>query len=250
MDQKKEIKKTNDQIINSFSTELQTKVKTSISIIEEAVARYGYEGLSLSYNGGKDCLIILDLIHSIATGILPTNLTNPEKLKEIVLFYLRDEDDFEEIDEFVNTSLRSYDFRNYTKFATNSLKQGLIYILKEYPKLQGIFLGTRTADLKGRKQPIFAPTNGDWPESIRISPIMEWNYSDIWDYLLTKKVSYCELYDQGYTSLGLKSQTKQNPLLKQKNGEFLPAWVLSQKSSERDGRILSLSNSSTSTQIH
>ncbi|KAJ3450131.1 fad synthase [Anaeramoeba flamelloides] len=244
-----QIKIVNDnKIIKSFSVGIQKKLKTSISIIEEAVTRYGYDGLSLSYNGGKDCLIILDIIHSMATGLLPTKLRTPEKLKDILLFYLHDEDDFEEMKQFVESSLNQYGFRNYTKFTTNSLKEGLIHILKENPKVQGIFLGTRVVDLKGRNQPIFAPTNGNWPKSIRISPVMEWEYSDVWGYLTTKKVGYCKLYDNGYTSLGLKSQTKKNPLLRQKNGEYLPAHVLTHKLSEREGRYLPLSDSPISSQ--
>ncbi|KAJ6238198.1 fad synthase [Anaeramoeba flamelloides] len=222
---------------------LHTKLSKSVSIIEEAVTRYGYEGLSLSYNGGKDCLIILDLLHSIATGKIPTNLTNPEKLKEIFVFYLHNEDDFEEMEQFVETSINRYGFLNYKKLTTNSLKRGFIQILKNNPSRKAIFIGTRVADLKGRKQEIFAPTDGDWPEAMRISPIMQWHYSNVWEYIRQNQVKYCVLYDMGYTSLGLKSQTKPNPKLKKNNnGGFFPAWKLSEKSLEREGRYVTNSN--------
>ncbi|KAJ3437715.1 fad synthase [Anaeramoeba flamelloides] len=227
----------------SKRNDLQTKTSNSVSIIEEAVTRYGYEGLSLSYNGGKDCLTILDLLHSIATGKIPTKLPDKEKLKEIFVFYLHNEDDFEEMEQFVETSLNRYGFFNYKKVTTNSLKRGFVQILKNNPSRKAILLGTRVADLKGRKQAIFAPTDGDWPEAIRISPIMQWHYSNVWEYIRKNQVKYCLLYDKGYTSLGLKSQTKPNPLLKKKNnGGFLPAWKLSEKSFEREGRYVSNSN--------
>ncbi|KAJ3423431.1 fad synthase [Anaeramoeba flamelloides] len=222
--------------------DLQTKIKESVRIIEEAVTRFGYEGLALSYNGGKDCLTILDLINSVATGKIPSRLINPEKLKEIFVFYLHNEGDFEEMNQFVEKSLSEYGFQNYTKLTINSLQQGLIHILKKHPTRKGIILGTRVADLNGKKQPVFAPTDGNWPEAIRISPIMQWNYSDVWEYIQKNQVKYCVLYDKGFTSLGLKSQTKPNPLLKQKNGEFLPAWKLPENSSEREGRYVTNSN--------
>ncbi|KAJ3442898.1 fad synthase [Anaeramoeba flamelloides] len=222
--------------------DLQTKIKESVRIVEEAVTRFGYKGLALSYNGGKDCLTILDLLHSIATGKTASRLTNPEKLKEIFVFYLHNEGDFEEMNQFVEKSLNRYGFQNYIKLTINSLKQGLINILKNNPTRKGIILGTRFADLNGKKQPVFAPTDDNWPEAIRISPIMQWNYSDVWGYIQKNQVKYCVLYDKGFTSLGLKSLTKPNPLLKQKNGEFLPAWKLPENSSEREGRYVTNSN--------
>lgn len=56
-------------------------------------------------------------------------------------------------------------------------------------------------------------TDGTWPKLMRINPIIDWYYMDVWNYLLAKKVPYCKLYDQGYTSLGNKKNTKPNKAL-------------------------------------
>lgn len=84
-------------------------------------------------------------------------------------------------------------------------------------------------------------TDPGWPQVMRVSPILDWKYSDIWDFLLKSKVSYCELYDRGYTSLGSKTNTVPNPALKYiekgtKEEKYLPAWQLKDESKERCGR--------------
>jgi FAD synthetase len=83
----------------------------------------------------------------------------------------------------------------------------------------------------------FSPTDADWPSTMRINPILDWNYGDVWNYLLLYKVPYCSLYDQGYTSLGNNSNTSKNPSLKTADGSYLPAYLLKDYSEERKGRI-------------
>lgn len=84
-------------------------------------------------------------------------------------------------------------------------------------------------------------TDPHWPQIMRVSPILNWHYSDIWDYLLFYKVPYCKLYDEGYTSLGNALNTKRNPYLAQNSFEsdqetFLPAYKLLNEEKERFGR--------------
>lgn len=84
-------------------------------------------------------------------------------------------------------------------------------------------------------------TDPSWPQVVRVSPLLEWRFTDIWDYLLFYKVPYCKLYDLGYTSLGNASNTVKNPSLlcydvKSGQNVYLPAYKMLNEAEERNGR--------------
>ena len=72
---------------------------------------------------------------------------------------------------------------------------------------------------------------------MRIHPVIEWRYAEIWAFLRHLGIEYCRLYDQGYTSLGGLSNTDKNPALWSEEGnEFRPAFELTDDELERSGR--------------
>ena len=69
---------------------------------------------------------------------------------------------------------------------------------------------------------------------MRVFPILDWSYSDVWAFL--KNYAYCELYDQGYTSLGEIHNSQKNPHLEKEDGTFSPAYALKNDDYERYSR--------------
>lgn len=125
-----------------------------------------------------------------------------------------------------------------------SIKEGLA-LLKSIFNLQVVILGTRADDPDGRWQrsPV-EPTSSGWPELIRVCPVFQWSYHDIWGIIRDRQLPFCPLYKEGYTSIGGMSITSKNENLAirmDRNGEMVvvgyrPAWALSDGSKERDGR--------------
>lgn len=112
-------------------------------------------------------------------------------------------------------------------------------LLKETTDIQGIFMGVRHGDPHSAHLEHFSATSAGWPAFLRINPIINWKYSQIWQLLLGLGWRYCELYDQGFTSLGEKHNTLPNPHLWRVDGTYAPASLLQDGSFERCGRQVS-----------
>lgn len=70
-----------------------------------------------------------------------------------------------------------------------------------------------------------APTDPSWPQVLRVHPVLDWSYAEVWDFLRELDVPTCVLYDEGYTSLGSTHNTLRNPLLRNEDGSYKPAWM-------------------------
>eukprot|EP00826_Nyctotherus_ovalis_P031459 TRINITY_DN2514_c0_g1_i16.p1 TRINITY_DN2514_c0_g1~~TRINITY_DN2514_c0_g1_i16.p1 ORF type:complete len:136 (-),score=23.12 TRINITY_DN2514_c0_g1_i16:61-468(-) len=94
-----------------------------------------------------------------------------------------------------------------------------------------------TSNDKSEKK-VYAMTTGKYPTMLRINPILNWKFGEVWNFFKSYKCQYCSLYDKGYTSIGTKDNTLPNPvLLVEATGEYLPAYMLMDESKERAGRI-------------
>ncbi|CBY43642.1 unnamed protein product [Oikopleura dioica] len=214
-------------------SQLGEKVRKAMDVIEEAIEKYG-DGLSLAFNGGKDCTVLLHLYFAA----LKKNKSS-SRIKSIYIESDKSEM-FEEMDEFLEISHKRYDV---DVISTNGeIKEALFKIKRSNPSIGAIIMGTRFDDPHGKYLKDFSPTDTDkgWPEYMRVNPILTWDYTDIWGFLRKLYVPYCILYDRGYSSIGPKSKTFPNPDLVSKDalGKVIvkPAYTLVNNELERSGR--------------
>lgn len=216
--------------------------------------RYSLEQVSISYNGGKDCLVLLILylaaLHAhYAKPVDILNATNnhhlhhspparlPTSLNSV---YITSDNAFPAVDDFVESSVRHYHL-SLSRYA-KPMKEAFTDYLAQHPKIKAIFVGTRRTDPHGGKLQHFDPTDRGWPEFMRIHPVIDWHYAEIWTFIRELNIPYCSLYDLGYTSLGGTTDTHPNPALKfhtedgAGGGGFRPAYELIQDNEERLGR--------------
>lgn len=123
--------------------------------------------------------------------------------------------------------------------------------LQANPQVLAIFVGTRRTDPHGRHLTHFDMTDGKWPRFMRIHPVIDWHLSEIWAFLRSpyladrrrgqEVLEYCQMYDEGYTSLGGVNDTLRNPKLRVVDPEtgkesWRPAYCLGEDGEERLGR--------------
>ncbi|EEA24852.1 FAD synthetase, putative [Talaromyces marneffei ATCC 18224] len=189
--------------------------------------------LSLSYNGGKDCLVLLVLILACLPSSLPTDSGFPKTLQSIFIIPYKS---FPEVYEFVQTSSKDY-FLDLTRYEL-PMRAALEVYLKDRPNIKAIWIGTRRVDPNGGLLKHFDPTDKDWPQFMRIHPVIDWHYAEIWAFIRHLGLDYCPLYDRGYTSLGGVNDTFPNPALAipGDQSKFRPAYKLKEDNEERLGR--------------
>ncbi|KAJ1499114.1 hypothetical protein HMI54_010858 [Coelomomyces lativittatus] len=107
-----------------------------------------------------------------------------------------------------------------------------------HPEITTVLVGTRRTDPFASTLDYVQRCDPDWPPFLRVHPILDWSFHDVWLFLNTLNVEYCVLYDQGYTSLGDSRYTVPNPQLKSDSCPYgyLPAWKLKDETQERAGR--------------
>ncbi|KAJ5965148.1 uncharacterized protein N7479_005024 [Penicillium vulpinum] len=249
---------------------VQRQTRISLEVVSTALQRYKLSELSLSYNGGKDCLVLLILF---LAGLHPSRVRNdpqtpttdananananandadhrsPADLEAeaqiaaatvIPAIYALPPDPFDAVEDFVVSSAEAYHLA-ITKYTTappdSTLRSSFEDYLARHPSIRAIFVGTRRTDPHGAQLTHFDRTDGGWPDFVRVHPVIDWHYAEIWAFIRHLDLRYCSLYDEGYTSLGGTSDTHPNPRLRVGADEqYLPAYQLTEDLEERLGR--------------
>lgn len=222
--------------VNVYETLKQNEslqfAKHSLEVIEQCIDTYSINNVFLSFNGGKDCTLLLHLIMAV---IKHKNLLRKDE--KLLAVYFKIDDSFPEVETFVQDSVKRYNLDLVEM--TGPMKEGLTDLLKKRPHLKAVFMGSRRGDPKCQNLTDVSKTDNGWPEILRIMPILDWTYPNVWEVIREFSIPYCTLYDQGYSSLGSSTNTTKNPaLVKVENGvtTYLPPDFLKDDVYERQGR--------------
>ncbi|KAF2423685.1 adenine nucleotide alpha hydrolases-like protein [Tothia fuscella] len=236
-----------------YLASVQRQIRISLGVIGEAFEKYSLPERSLAYNGGKDCLVLLILYlcalhthtHTLKNHPPTTTTTTsstPTSISPIQTVYIVSSHPFPEVEDFVRTSSAtcSLSLSRYAK----GMKEAFTDYLHDFPDVKAIFVGTRRTDPHGEHLTHFDQTDGGWPDFMRVHPVIDWHYVDIWTFIRHLNIPYCPLYDMGYTSLGGTTDTHRNPVLRRQSlsesgtpkVEFRPAYELVEDEEERLGR--------------
>jgi len=219
---------------------LKTKYNNAIFVIKRALALYSIEEVAFSFNGGKDSTVLLHLLRAGYFLHKKEQTCSNGGLSSFPVrtIYFESPSAFTEINAFTYDAAQTYNLQ--LDIIRQDFKSGLEALLKANP-IRAIFLGVRIGDPTAVGQEQFSPSSPGWPPFMRVNPILDWSYRDVWAFLLTCKVKYCSLYDQGYTSIGSIHDTVPNSLLSvndtSSKEKFKPAYLLSDGRLERAGRV-------------
>ncbi|KAL6936552.1 hypothetical protein ACO0R3_000149 [Hanseniaspora guilliermondii] len=252
------IKETKDKLQLCIDTFTETILERWTPFVDDDNFQKHY--LSISYNGGKDCQVLMIIyLASIYKKYQDQLYNNKTRIPAV---YLQTYTNFPELMQFIEDSKRLYSLDLYvtnTNVMVSTLNEYLNSRRSRHNENIGILLGTRQTDAIDYKMETIQPTDKNYPKFIRIQPILSWTLKNVWSFLLFSKEPYCSLYDKGYTSLGQPSKTMPNPWLintptnpnrkhanlfgnerdneeDYSNCQYLPGWYMIDDMKERDGR--------------
>jgi len=251
-------KNTAENILNNNS-ELEIFEKQALEAYREAFEKYKPEEIAFCFDGGKDGHVVFHLLKNFLqknksalsstikgdnSGMSDsTEVSKPESKILTVNIIQNDTDLLPEPRELVKNLTEEYSsYIKYQEYTNLDIKSALYKLKDDHSGIKAIFMGVRRTDNVWYKDmTVFQRTDQGWPDYVRINPIVDWSYPCVWAYLLKYGIKYCGLYDEGYTSLGKKSNSVRNEHLKVdvEFGEgsrkecYLPAYCLPSAEFER-----------------
>ncbi len=160
------------------------------------------EGYYLAFSGGKDSCVIKELAKMARVKFdAHMNLTTvdpPELLKFVKKYH---PDVIREIPERTMFQLimkKGLPLRT-SRFCCELLKE---HGGKDRKVISGIRWYESINRKKNRKLYEQARCGQKGGKKYMLNPIIDWTDSDIWDFIRSNNLPYCELYDQGFTRIG------------------------------------------------
>lgn len=153
---------------------------------------HSLDKVAFSFNGGKDCTVLLHLIRAVLAKMAGTEQADMSHLRVI---YFDNPLEFPEVSDFMSGRSKEYGFE-----ITNlkgSFKEQLVSFLNTHD-IQAIFMGQRDIDPGAQGLEEVSQSDHGYPDFLRVNCILHWTYEDVWDFLRTCQLSFPSLYTQGY----------------------------------------------------
>lgn len=244
---------------------LEEKIEHSKKIIKEAIEKFGAEKLAVAWTGGKDSTTLTWLYRETCKELgvrMPGCMFIDEgdvfeeiwdvvnKLKEewgleVVIAKNTDvSDKAEKLGDMIRVSSlnernrneiaklgfeeKEFPFEAESFVGNHLMKTVAMNTFLEENEVEALSTAIRWDEQTAREaETYFSPREN--PPHTRIQAILHFTERDIWDTIHKYNIPFCELYKQGYRSLGAKSTTHKN--------SDIPAWEQDlENTTERAGR--------------
>lgn len=114
-------------------------------ILRTAFKRYRCDEMFISFNGGKDCTVLLHLVEQVIREIRKES--GAAEPIEVLCVYLQPQHAFEEIEAFVDECQITYSIRlQKTPSAGKSKQESLFAVCEQTPELKACLMGCRRTD--------------------------------------------------------------------------------------------------------
>ena len=214
--------------INS-SSPLDAKIAHSAGLMSGMLEMYPPEHIYVAWTGGKDSTVVLALWREVLKSkgkeaslvLVPQAVSIDTGVKFPEVMGFRDRIAMQwGVDVKVirpSVDITSYPVAEDPVECCAELKIKPLQKAVEEFEIDLLITGIRRDEHPSRAGRKYMEVRDD-PDHTLLNPILEWTEMDIWSFITMHQIPHCELYDQGYRSLGCQPCTSKG------------------ESSEREGR--------------
>ncbi|CCK72549.1 FMN adenylyltransferase KNAG_0K01850 [Huiozyma naganishii CBS 8797] len=183
--------------------------------------------ISFSYNGGKDCQVLLLLYLGCLWEFFVVQAGKSQYALQFQLFpmhslpsvFINLDETFPILYRFINESAARYHLELYE--SCPQCNDGPCDMPSQFRRFldgpgegtRAIVIGVRYTDPFGDQLEPIQRTDSNWPDFVRLQPLLHWRLSNVWSFLLYSGEPISELYKVGFTSIGSIEGTTPNPHL-------------------------------------
>lgn len=201
---------------------LADKIEASLALLRTLCREYGPERVAVAWTGGKDSTVALDLWRRVVSHSAPAphvagKATQPAvrvlsvdtglKFPEVVAFRDRWSREWR-LDLVVARpvqALRGYPVAVDKVACCRDLKVEPLQRAVREMGLVALVTGLRRDEHPSRSERQSLESrggDGDVAAYVQCNPLLEWSEMEIWAYITGRELPFCDLYAQGYRSLG------------------------------------------------
>lgn len=188
--------------------DLKSKTKKAKEVIKKTSKKWKPEHVAIAWTGGKDSTVVLDIARKVFDGEVPFKVIFNDSTLEFPEIY----DFIEKITKkwklkLITIKHSKEDLKKYKK-AVGIQKQmeimrlakiNAINVTLDKYNFKALVSGIRWDEHRARSKEKYFSSRAN---HMRVHPILQFNFDDIWKYIHQNNVPYVDLYDKGYKSLG------------------------------------------------
>ncbi len=244
---------------------LQQKIQQAHFVIEDALTAYPPETTLIAWSAGKDSTLVLKLVLDVCRelGLPPPralDIDQKDQFEALTAFrddiatkwgvevmIVRNDDVLDKVEQIgdvvsvaslneanrraladIGYSEPSFPWQPDSPVCNHLLKTVPIAEALQQQAIAALYTGIRWDEHGARENETYFSARAKPPHT-RVHPILHFTERDIWEATFALDIPFCELYHEGYRSLGTKSGTVKP--------SALPAWEQDlEHTAERDGR--------------
>lgn len=209
---------TEINVSSPTDSSLDAKVAHSVGLMSGMLEMYPPDRIAVAWTGGKDSTVVLALWREVLKNmgkeaslvLAPQALSIDTGVKFFEVMSFRDRIALQwGVNVKVirpDVDLAAYPVAEDPVKCCAELKIKPLQKAIEEFEIDLLITGIRRDEHPSRAGRRYMEVRDD-PDHTLLNPILEWTEMDIWSFITMHQIPYCELYDQGYRSLGCQPCT-------------------------------------------